>query len=355
MTSSDTSPGPERAERDALADGLGADPAGEHHARRLRRSIFSLVILVILVGALLLSIPGLSGVERQLGHAAKGWIVVAIAFEFLSCVGYVLIFQLVFARAPRLFAARLAWSELAFGAAISLGGAGGVALGVWVLRSVGVPTRRVANRSAVLFLTTSAVNVLVLGLVGLALALGILPGPGDALLGIVPAAVGLGVIAFFLALPRWSERAALRLGDRHRLAGALRGLAHTIRDTEHVLLRLDWRTAGALAYLLFDIAVLWACFRALGESPPISAIVLGYQIGYMANLIPVPGGVGALDAGLVGALVLYGVGATSATAAVIAYHAIVLWIPTLIGTVAFTLLRRMLKQPIVPRAPERSG
>ena len=37
--------------------------------------------------------------------------------------------------------------------------------------------------------------------------------------------------------------------------------------------------------------------------------MLAYQIAYMSNLLPVPGGIGVLDGRIVGALVLYGVGA----------------------------------------------
>ncbi len=356
MATPETSPPPEASDQPATDRALADAETGRQHARRLRNSILSLIVLFVLVGALLLAVPGLAGVERDLRDARAGWIAAAIALEVLSCVGYVLIFQSIFYRAPRIFAARLAWSELAFGAAVSLGGAGGVALGVWVLRSVGAPTGRVAERSAVLFLATSAVNVIVLVVSGALLALGISPGSGSVLLGLVPGGVGLVVLAFFLALPRWSERMAERLRGRERVASGLRGLAEAIRHTEEVVFtRPDWRLLGAFAYLLFDIAVLWACFKALGYSPPIVAVALAYQIGYLANLIPIPGGIGALDAGLVGALVLYGITAVPSTAAVIAYHAIVLWVPTAIGTVAFVLLRRMLRNPeaLRPR-PERA-
>jgi uncharacterized protein (TIRG00374 family) len=173
-------------------------------------------------------------------------------------------------------------------------------------------------------------------------------------LGLVPALVGAAVLTFFLLLPRWAGRRAARL-ERGRVASFLRSLARIVHETEHSLFALDWRVAGAFAYLLLDIACLWACFKALGHSPPIVPLVVGYQVGYLANIIPVPGGIGALDAGLVGALVLYGIRATPATAAVIAYHAILLWVPTLIGTIAFVLLRRMLREPIEPRVPERSS
>ena len=57
-----------------------------------------------------------------------------------------------------------------------------------------------------------------------------------------------------------------------------------------------------------------------------------------------PGGLGGVDAGLVGTLVLYKVSLVSATAAVLVYRAIALWVPALLGAIAFVGLRRMLRR-----------
>src|SRR5262249_32298411 len=97
---------------------------------------------------------------------------------------------------------------------------------------------------------------------------------------------------------------------------------------------------GSVTYLLFDIAVLWACLRAVGVSVPLFALVVGYQVGYLANLVPIPGAIGVLEGGLLGALVLYGLPAEPAAAAVVMYHAIALWGPPLGGTVSFVRLRK---------------
>jgi uncharacterized membrane protein YbhN (UPF0104 family) len=108
----------------------------------------------------------------------------------------------------------------------------------------------------------------------------------------------------------------------------------------------DWRLVAAAGYLLFDIAVLWACFRAFGAEPPLAAILLGYQLGYLANVVPVPGSLGALEGGLTGALLLYGTSPGPTLAAVIAYHAIALWVPTIGGTIAFASLHGTLRRPL---------
>jgi len=97
--------------------------------------------------------------------------------------------------------------------------------------------------------------------------------------------------------------------------------------------------------------VLFACFAAAGHVPPLAPVVLAYQIGYLANFIPVPGGIGVLDGSLIGMLVLYGVDGTVATAATLVYHAISLWVPAVWGTIAFIVLQKTKKQPIILHNP----
>jgi uncharacterized membrane protein YbhN (UPF0104 family) len=324
------------------------------HSRQLRNGVISLLLMAALVAGLVLAVPGLEGVALALRHVDIDVVVVAVGLELASCLGYVLVFQGIFYEAPRRFAARLAWSEMAFGAALSFGGAGSLAVGAWVLKARGMPPGRIAERSAVLFLLTSAVNVIVLVTFGVLLGLGILPGATDPLLTFLPAGVGAAVLAVFLAIPPWADRAAHDT-SHNRFATLLLGAAQSIRETRHALVRPHWRLLGAYAYLLCDIAVLYVCLRAIGQATPVAGVVLAYQIGYLANILPIPGGLGVLDSGLVGMLVLYGAKATSATAAVLAYHAIALWVPTVVGAAAFLMLRRSLTQPLETTAVARVG
>jgi uncharacterized membrane protein YbhN (UPF0104 family) len=322
----------------------------EDPGRSLWRGLISLVILVALVVSLVLAVPGLRGVGDAVADMHVGWVLVAVALELLSCVGYVIAFLQVFDRAPVRFGARVALSELAFGAAVSLGGAGSIAVGAWLLVERGGSPARVAERSAVLFLLTSAINVVTLALAGLGLWTGLLPGPSNPLLSLVPGAVGTGVLVLFLALPSITDRfAAARAPGRVRTL--LTEVAGTIRTTRRLLRTPDWRIIGAIAFLWCDIGVLAACFAAAGPVPPLATIVLAYQIGYLSNLIPVPGNIGVLDGSLVGMFVLYGISATLATAATIVYHGIALWIPAMWGTIAFIILRRTRHEPISLRPP----
>ena len=328
------------------ADEVQAAAAG----RNLRNGLISLVVLVVILVFLGLAVPGLHGVATTITNMPAGLIAAAIGFEILSCVSYIVAFLQVFERAPIRWGARVALTELAFGTAVSLGGAGSLAIGAWLLRERGVPAARIAERSAVLFLLTSAVNVLTLMIAGFGLWLGVFPGPQDPLLSLVPGLVGLAVFTFFLALPRISEHYAARRHEGH-LRVLLLGTAASVRATRKLLFTPDWRLLGAFGFLWFDIAVLWACFQATHHPPPLAVIALAYQIGYLSNLLPVPGGIGVLDGSFVGLFVLFGVSATSATAATVVYHAIALWIPAMWGTIAFIILRRTKDRPLTPRAP----
>jgi uncharacterized membrane protein YbhN (UPF0104 family) len=324
---------------------LNAAKAG----RSLRNGLITLALLIALVAGLLLGIPGLKGVANTVADMNGWWIGAAVGLEILSCVGYIIAFLQVFYRAPVRFGARVALTELAFGAAVSLGGAGSLAVGAWLLVERGAPRLRVAERSAVLFLFTSAINVITLSLAGFGLFLG-LPGPRDTLLSVLPGVVGVLVFGLFLLLPPCVDRFAERM-QPGRIHTLLTETAVTVRETERLVFRPDWRIVGAIGYLWFDIGVLFACFAAAGHVPPLAPVVLAYQIGYLSNFIPIPGGIGVLDGSMVGMLVLYGVGSTVATAATVVYHAIALWIPAMWGTVAFVVLQKTKKRPLVLRAP----
>jgi uncharacterized membrane protein YbhN (UPF0104 family) len=329
-----------------------AELAGEEQkaGRNLWHGLISLGILVALVVGLLLAVPGLNGVADRVTEMNGWWLALAVVLEILSCIGYILAFLQVFDRAPVRFGARVALSELAFGVAVSLGGAGSAAIGTLLLVERGGRPTRVAELSAALFLLTSAVNVITLTLVGFLLGIGAVSGAHPLLLGVLPAGVGALTFVGFLAIPRVSER-YVDLNKPGWFRAFLRETSITVRHTKRLLFSRDWRLLGAFGYLWFDIGALAACFAAAGHVPPFAVIVLAYQIGYLANVIPVPGNVGILDGSLVGMFVLYGIGASLATAATVVYHAIALWIPAMWGTIAFLLLRRSRGQPLNLRPP----
>ncbi len=325
---------------------LEAEPLPEGFSRfRVRRSLFVLAAVAVIVIAVLALLPGLASVRQAFRGAEPGWIAVAVGLELLSCASYVLVFRAVFCE-------RMSWrtsteiglSEQAANSLLSVGGAGGLALGAWILRRGGVPGNRIARRTVAFFLVTSIANVGLLAVAGAALALGLLPGPSDRLiLGAIPAVVGIGAIALALAAGRIARSRAGRPG-RPRFHAGLSAVGDGVGEAVG-LLRSPAVWVGSVGYLLFDLSVLGVCFPAFGNrEPPVDALVLAYLIGQLGGLVPLPGGIGGLDLGLLGGLVLYGVNATDAAVAVLAYRAVLLSVPAAVGLPALASLRSRLRR-----------
>ena len=318
------------------------------------RRLATAALLVVLAVALVWSVPELDDVFDRIGTMRPGWVVLALGLELLSCLAFVAVFRFFFDAVAPWIARRVAWTEMASGALLPGGGVSSLAAGGWLMSLAGEPSRRIVRRSSALFFLTSAVNVAALAAGGALLATGLSGGPHDFWRTAVPIAVGLGAIAIALVAARLApDRAPGRRGWAKELAGG-------IREAEHAAARPNWRVIGAVGYLGFDIAVLWACLRGLGYAPAVGALLVAYLAGYLTNWLPIPGGLGVLDGGLAGALVLYGMPPATAAAAVLVYHAIALWVPSLGGLIAYGLLRRKLvrEQPApaqIRPAPAASG
>ncbi len=316
-------------------------------SRTLRNSIVSLVVFFALVVVLLLAVPGLETASERLIDANPGWVVLGVLFEVLSVAGYVVLFDLVFDRLDRHLSRRLALAELAVNSVVSLSGVAGLALGAWVLHTRGFQTEKIARRSALLFLATSAVSAAAVVVIGVPMWLGILPGTTNPLLTLLPAAVALVAIVATILAGRWAGRRAenLREGGR-RVQLALAAISEGVEDTLREIRRHDWRMLGAVGYWLFDALTLYASLAAFGHSPSFWAVAMAYLVGMIANSVPIPGGFGAVEGGLVGMLDLFNVApGSTVVAAVIVYRAISLWIPALIGSAAFLSLRREIGKP----------
>jgi uncharacterized membrane protein YbhN (UPF0104 family) len=283
---------------------LGRTPA--HHEQRrddrslkphsLRVRMITLTLFAIGALTVLLAVPELREVLAAIRHLKAPWLILAIALELASCLSFVIIFRHFFDGLPARLARAVAWTEMGSGALLSGGGAGSLAIGGWLVHRAGMPTREIVRRSSGLFFLTSATNVAALIGGGLLLLTGISSSSHPLLLGGPPILAGLLGAGGAIALPPLM---------RHHPAWTkrwfwLQELTAGIGEAEHALLRPSWRQLGALGYLGFDIAVLWATFGAVGYHPQLATLLLGYIIGYLANMIPIPGGIGVLEGGLVG-------------------------------------------------------
>jgi len=321
--------------------------------RRLLRRVLQVVALLTLLALVVVLAPGLGEVRDKLAGADPAWIALAIGLELCSGVSYVVMFRPVFCRRmPWRTSWEISWSSLGMGSIVPASGAAGLALGAWILHEGGMAAERIARRSVAFFLIKSSVNFVAVAVIGTLMAVGLLGPERSLLLTALPAAAAAGVIAAVVAVPLLGPgrepspdagrvRRAL-FSARTALMGGIREAIELLRSGDRQLI------AGAVGYWAFDNAVLWATFHAFGESPAITIILMGYLIGQLGGLLPIPGGVGGIDGGLFGTLVVYGAPAAATAAAVLAYRVILFWLPLTVGALAFASLRRGLNDPDRP-------
>ena len=325
--------------------------------RRLRRRLLQFALVGLVIAIVVLVGPGLGDLRHQLAHAKPSWLIAGVGLEVLSAVSYVVIFRAVFC--PRMswrLSYQIAMSELAANSVLSLSGTGGLALGAWALHRGGMSAEHIGRRTVAFFFLTSLANVAAVIVFAALFAVGVLRHNRDAPLTYGAGAASLAAIVLVPALAAllMREPEAVR-ADPGRFAAAARfvrrSLAYGVRDA---LLLLRKGSAGvvigAVGTVGFDLAVLGVCFRAFGYTPPIGVLVLGYLIGQLGGNLPVPGGIGGLDAGMIGVFALYHQPLVPTTAAVLAYHAIALWVPGLLGSLAFVRLRDTLRREAQPAA-----
>lgn len=326
----------------------------ELHPRHLAIRVAEIAAVIALVAIAISALPGLDQVRAHLADADPIWVAALVVAELGSCAGYLLAFRDTFcAQMPWDLSYDIAMAELAANSLLPAGGAGGLALGVWALRQAGMPTGHIARRSVAFFIITSAANFFALVLVGLGVFAGLIAGRRSPVLSLVPAvitAVGVLLISISPELLRaLGERGSGAAGDswRARARLTLRACLKTGADgVEQAIVLLRAHSfgvvAGSFAYMAFDIAALGFGFAAVGHEPAFGTLVLGYLIGQLGNLIPLPGGVGGTEGALVGVFALYGVNLSEATAAVLLYRLFQLAVPALLGAPAFVMLRRKL-------------
>jgi uncharacterized protein (TIRG00374 family) len=324
----------------------------ELNPRHLAVRVAEVAAVAALVVIALSALPGLDEVRARLQGADPVSVVALALAEAGSCVGYLLVFRATFCSQMSWgLSYDIAMAELAANSLLPAGGAGGLALGAWALRQAGMPTGHIARRTVAFFVVTSAANFVALVVVGLGVFVGILDGRGSAVLTLVPALItALGALVVGLSprlLRALGERGAERDGWRGRVRLALRAwLVAGADGVDQAIALLRSHSVGVIvgsfAYMALDIAALGFGFAAVGHVPPFGTLVLGYLIGQLGNLIPVPGGIGGTEGALIAVFALYGVNLIEATAAVLLYRLFQLAVPALLGAPAFVVLRRKL-------------
>jgi uncharacterized protein (TIRG00374 family) len=336
----------------------GAEEEMPRVALTRRRTIaFSLFVLAA-IAFLYFVLPQIGGVKEAAEHVSEGdrvWLAVALAIEIASIWSYVALFHgvhvppgspLTHGDSYLITMAGLAATRL-FAAA----GAGGVALTAWALRRSGMQRREVAQRMIGFLVLLYGVYLAAMLVCGIGLRSGLFSGPDPWAVTVLPALIAGAVIVFVLALafvPADMEARMEQMAmSRPRLARLLRPLAlgptsmrGGVRFAIHKAFHPDLAMVGAITWWAFNIGVLWAAFHAFGEPPPLAVLVQAFFVGMLGNLLPLPGGIGGVDGGMIGALAAFGVDAGLAVLAVLAYRLLAFWLPTVPGVVAYFQLRR---------------
>jgi putative heme transporter len=348
------------------------EPSRQEEMPRLgvtRRGMLVFAIFVLVALAFLyVVLPQLGGIRHTWDRVNEGdawWIAVAVLVELVSMASYIAIFHgvhvppgspITWRQSYQITMAGLAATRL-----FAAGGAGGVAVTAWALRRLGMGAREVAQRMIAFLVLLYGVYMVALLICGVGLYTGLFAGPHPFAITIGPAIVGALGLAAILAIALVPEDLGRRLesidssrseatGERPieaRPARWLPGLASVpastsggVRFAFHKLRHPDWAMIGVLSWWVFNVAVLYASFRAFGQAPPLAVLVQAYFVGMLANLLPLPGGIGGVDGGMIGAFAAFGVSLSLAVPAVLVYRLLAFWLPSIPGVIAYFQLRR---------------
>jgi putative heme transporter len=335
--------------------------------RKLASGVAVVLLLVVAIYVLFPKIVGADEAVDKLVDATWYWILIAIGFNVLAFGAYVALFHGVLAgtredevhrRLDLRASYQITMAGLAATRLFSAAGAGGLVLTYWALRKAGMPRRRAGCRMVAFLVLTYFVYLASLVIFGVLLRTGVLAGRAPLAGTVVPAAVSGGIIVLFLMIaliPQDFERRIQHYAQGYRRARYLRRIA-----TVPATLAMGTRTAiayirhprrgllavgGAVGFWAANIGILWASFEAFGGDVPFAVLVQGFFLGMAANLIPSPaGGVGAVDAGMIGAFAIFGIDESIVFPAVLTYRVIAFWLPIPPGIVAFIQLRGTVAQ-----------
>jgi uncharacterized protein (TIRG00374 family) len=326
-----------------------------------RRNVITLVVfLAASIAALYFLLPQLAGLDDTWKRIERGrppWLISGL---FLTCgmfAGYVAMFRGIFANASERGVVidwrasyEITMAGFAASRVFAAGGAGGLVLMAWALRRAGMAKRTVADKTISFLVLTYFPYAVAVVVCGFGLHFGLFEGNDPFSLTFVPAVVALVLMALTLAIAVVPTDLQRRVDPAKagggRLGRLLRQLAQApaatsagIRDAIAHLRSKDPALLGAIAYWAFQIAVVWAAFHAFGDAPPLAVLVQGFFVGMLGNLLPIPGGVGGVEGGMIGAYAAFGVDSGLAVVAVLVYRAFTFWLPLIPGLVAYLRLR----------------
>jgi glycosyltransferase 2 family protein len=215
-----------------------------------------------------------------------------------------------------------------FAATTTPAGIGGLALSTRFLQKSGLSTVRataaVALQQAVQVITHVVLLIFFSAVAGASADLTHFV-PSATVLYLI-AGVALGVVGTFMLVPK--ARRWLGTSVRPRLKEVGQDLAQLAREPK----RLALIVLGCASTTLASALALWVSVEAFGGDVSFVTVTVVTMVGgTLASAAPTPGGVGAVEAALIGGLAAFGVPAAIAVPSVLLYRVLTCWIPVFVG------------------------
>ena len=338
-------------------------PAKLLHSRRVRAYVLVAIVVAFALHFVAPELAGFGRTAERLRDADPWWLALAAAATVGYLASYIVTFRGATAHLEGVPPGRMRWRAAydivmagqAASTIITAAGAGGIALMVWAIHQAGASTREAGRAVASFMVFHYAVFLVAVAVGGIGLYAGIIPGDAPLAITLLPGVISalLCVLALVIAaIPERIEARLDRLADKEtRLAKvlvALLGLPASLSGG----MRMAWdilrgprgtvMAVAALTVWITQIVILWSCLRAFGQDAAVGPVAMAFFVGTAANLLPLlPGGVGSVEAGLIGALVAFDTPLSAATLGVLSYRLISYWIPTIPEALAYFGLRHL--------------
>jgi uncharacterized protein (TIRG00374 family) len=287
--------------------------------------------MVLLVGLVYVAYPFISTVPAFFGELATAnywWALLGLTISALTYVGAALALWACADGAVGLRQLSIMQLANTFAATTTPAGVGGLALSTRFLQKGGMTavraTAAVALQQVVQVITHVALLIAFTAIAGASADLSKFV-PSATVLYLV-AGAALGIIGVFMAVPRL--RKWLTTEIRPRLKEVFVDLKELAREPK----RLGLIVLGCASTTLGAALGLWSAIEAFGGTTSFVTVTVVTMIGgTLASAAPTPGGVGAVEAALIGGLAAFGVAAAIAVPAVLLYRIITCWLPVFVG------------------------
>jgi glycosyltransferase 2 family protein len=315
--------------RAAVMRQTGAEKIQAETITRFTRS--QLIQLVLLVALVYVAYPFISTVPTfftELGEANYWWALLGLAVSGMTYVGAAGTLWACANGAVAYWKILITQVANTFAATTTPAGVGGLALSVRLLQKGGMSTVRATTAVAL----QQSVQVIVH--VTLLIFFSAAAGAGTDLEHFVPkatmlyliAGVALGIVGTFLFVPRL--RRWLATDVRPKLKEVTSDLVALAREPK----RLGLILLGCAGTTLGSALALWASVNAFGGSATFVTVTVVTMVGgTLASAAPTPGGVGAVEAALIGGLAAFGVPAAVGVPSVLLYRVLTCWLPVFVG------------------------